>query len=80
MERLNQIKRTLGFIWMLIGPAAIVLLIISAFRNINPSIKGDIHQLLPWVIIITVFTPIAIGLTIFGWYSWKGEYDGEIRT
>jgi hypothetical protein len=80
MQKLDKIKRGLGFIWMLIGPAAIVLLIVSAIKNIKPNLEGDIHQLLPWVIIISVFTPIAIGLTIFGWYSWKGEYDGEIRT
>ncbi|MEY2639633.1 MAG: hypothetical protein RIR90_1115, partial [Bacteroidota bacterium] len=29
----------------------------------------------PWIIIITIFTPIAIGLVIFGYYAMKGEYD-----
>jgi hypothetical protein len=80
MQKLDKIKRYLGIIWMLIGPVAICLLIVSAIQNIDPKLEGDIHQLLPWVIIISIFTPVAIGLTIFGWYSWKGEYDGEIKT
>ena len=35
----------------------------------------DINKPVPWIIIITIFTPIAIGLMIFGYYSLKGEYD-----
>lgn len=59
---------------MLLGPAAIIILLWGAFNNINPAGKGDINKPLPWIIIIAIFTPIAIGLTIFGWYAWKGEY------
>ena len=80
MKQLNRIKRILGLLWMALGPVAIIILVVSAIRNIDPALKGDIHQPLPWIIIITIFTPIAIGLTIFGWYAWKGEYDGEILT
>ena len=32
------------------------------------------------MIILIVFAPIAIGFAIFGWYAWKGDYDGEIKT
>ena len=28
-----------------------------------------------WIIIIAIFTPIALGFMIFGYYSIKGEYD-----
>jgi hypothetical protein len=63
---------------MLVGPVAFVLLIISAVKNINSSNQGDISNPIPWIIIISVFAPIAIGLTIFGWYSWKGEYDKDV--
>ena len=77
MQKLDKIKRMLGLLWMLIGPAAIIVMVTSAIRNINPGIEGDIHQPLPWIIIIAIFTPVAIGLTIFGWYAWKGEYDSE---
>jgi hypothetical protein len=80
MEKLNRIKRILGFIWMLLGPVAIIILVIGAVQNINPHAGGDINKPLPWIIIIAIFTPVAIGLSIFGWYAWKGDYDGEIKT
>jgi hypothetical protein len=77
---MNKLKRYLGLVWMVIGPAAIFFLLSSAIKNINATGTGDINKPLPWIIIIAIFTPIAIGLCIFGWYAWKGEYDGEIRT
>lgn len=76
---MDQIKRILGIVWIITGIASIGLLIYSAASNINAA-KGDIGKPIPWIIIISVFTPIAIGLIIFGWYSIKGEYDGEIKT
>ena len=76
---MDQIKRILGLLWMALGPAIMVLLIYSAVQNIGKG-KGDIANPLPWAIIIFVFIPVAIGMTIFGWYAWKGEYDGEIKT
>ena len=76
---MNQLKRILGIVWIIIGLASIGLLVYSAASNINIE-KGDIGKPLPWLIIITVFTPISIGLIVFGWYSVKGEYDGEFKT
>jgi hypothetical protein len=76
---MDGIKRILGILWIIIGIASIALLIYSAATNINTA-KGDIGKPLPWLIIILVFSPIAIGLVIFGYYSLKGEYDGEIKT
>ena len=75
---MDKLKQFLGLLWMLIGPVAFVLLIISAVKNINSSNQGDISNPIPWIIIISIFAPIAIGLTIFGWYSWKGEYDADV--
>jgi len=72
---MNQLKRLLGLFWMILGPLIFITLIISAVHNISANGKGDISKPLPWIIIITVFTPIAIGLIIFGWYAFKGEYD-----
>ena len=46
----------------------------------NRAGDKDINKPMPWIIIIFIFTPIAIGLTIFGWYAVKGDYDGEIKT
>ncbi|MFL5740045.1 MAG: DUF6814 family protein [Flavisolibacter sp.] len=76
---MDKLKRTLGILWMVIGLASILLLIYSAAININ-SAKGDIGKPVPWIIIIVVFTPIALGLMLFGWYAFKGAYDGEIKT
>jgi hypothetical protein len=75
---MNSLKRYLGMVWMLIGPVAIIVLLYSAFQNIDTAGKGDINKPLPWVIIISIFTPIAIGLSIFGWYAWKGEFDANL--
>lgn len=72
---MNQLKRLLGIVLMLIGPLVIFILIKSAITNIDINGRGDINKPVPWIIIITIFTPIAIGLMIFGWYAWKGEYD-----
>lgn len=70
---MNALKRTLGLAWVLLGPAAIIFLIYEAYGKIMAQPTQDVY--LPWIIIITIFTPIAIGMVIFGWYAIKGEYD-----
>ena len=60
---------------MLTAPVIIYLLIMGALHNISPSGTKDINKPIPWIIIIAIFTPIAIGLMIFGYYAMKGEYD-----
>lgn len=72
---MDQLRKYLGIIWMLLGPATIIALLVGAFRNINSEAKGDISNPVPWIIIIAIFTPIAIGFSVFGWYCWKGEYN-----
>ena len=72
---MDKLKRFLGIVWMLIGPVLFVMLLISAFNNINGHAKGDISNPIPWIIILAIFLPIAIGLSIFGWYALKGNYD-----
>lgn len=72
---MNHLKKALGLVWMLLGPVTIGLLAYAAAKNINGATKGDISNPVPWIIILLIFTPIAVGLLIFGWYSWKGEYN-----
>jgi ABC-type multidrug transport system permease subunit len=60
---------------MLIGPVIFVMLVISAIKNINGVTKGDISNPVPWIIILAIFLPIAVGLSIFGWYAFTGNYD-----
>ena len=72
---MNTLKKIMGIFWILTGPAVIYFLISSAINNINSEGTKDINKPIPWIIIITIFFPIVIGLMIFGYYSVRGEYD-----
>jgi hypothetical protein len=72
---MNAFKRWLGIILLLIAPLIIFALVNGAAMNIDPNGKKDINNPVIWIIIITIFTPIALGLMIFGWYAFRGEYD-----
>lgn len=72
---MNQLKRMLGFVWMILAPVVIYFLVMGAVHNISSTGTKDINKPVPWVIIILIFTPIAIGLMIFGYYALRGEYD-----
>ena len=71
---MNSVKRILGYLWILIAVASIVILVVGAIRNIDLQGSADINKPVPWIIIIGIFTPIAIGLIIFGYYALKDEY------
>lgn len=75
IKKMNQIKKILGIVWMVIAPVIIYFLVMGAVHNINSEGTKDINKPVPWFIIIAIFTPIALGLMIFGYYSIKGEYD-----
>jgi hypothetical protein len=70
---MNQLKKIMGIAWMLIAPLVIYILVAGAVNNIGHGTK-DINKPVPWIIIITIFTPVAAGLFIFGYYAFKGEY------
>ena len=72
---MNQLKKVMGVLWMILAPVVIYFLVMGAVHNIDSSGTKDINKPIPWIIIIAIFTPIAIGLMIFGFYSVKGEYD-----
>ena len=72
---MNRLKRIMGIIWMLLGPLVIYFLVWGAIKNISSGATKDINNPVPWIIIIAIFTPIAMGLMIFGFYCFKGEYD-----
>ncbi|MFI5128826.1 MAG: DUF6814 family protein [Chitinophagales bacterium] len=71
---MNSLKKYLGLIWLLLAPVVIYFLVTGAISNVDPAGKKDINNPIIWIIIIAIFTPIAIGLMIFGWYAFKGEY------
>ena len=72
---MNALKKILGIVWLVLAPAVIFFLVNGAVTHIDPAGKKDINNPIIWVIIIAIFTPIAIGLMIFGWYAIKGEYN-----
>ena len=72
---MNQLKKIMGVLWMILAPVVIYFLIMGAVHNIDSAGMKDINKPIPWIIIIAIFTPIAVGLMIFGFYSLKGEYD-----
>ncbi len=72
---MTAIKRFLGIFWLLIAPLIIYALVNGAAIHIDPHGKKDINNPVIWIIILLIFTPIAIGLMIFGWYAFRGDYD-----
>lgn len=72
---MNTLKKYLGIIWLALAPVVIYFLVSGAITHIDPAGTKDINNPVIWIIIIAIFTPIAIGLMIFGWYALKGEYD-----
>lgn len=72
---MNNLKRIMGVVWMVLAPVVIYFLVSGAIHNIDSAGKHDINKPIPWIIIIAIFTPIAIGLMVFGYYCFKGEYD-----
>ena len=72
---MNMLKKIMGVLLMILAPVVIYFLIMGAVHNIDSAGTKDINKPIPWIIIIVIFTPIAIGLMIFGFYSVKGDYD-----
>lgn len=66
-------KRLVGIVWLLMGPASIALLIWRAFVEIGE--KPTQENWIFWSIIIIIFLPIALGMSIFGYYAMKGYYE-----
>lgn len=72
---MKMTKRLFGILLCILAPVVMAQLIHGAMTHIDPAGKKDINNPVVWMIIIGVFTPIAIGLLIFGWYAFRGEYD-----
>lgn len=72
---MNTLKKALGLCWILLAPAVIYLLVAGAVTHIDPSGNKDINNPVIWIIILLIFSPVAVGLFIFGLYAIKGEYN-----
>ena len=74
---MKKVKQVAGIIWMMIALITFVILLQAAYIHIQLHSTKDINKPLPWIIIITIFTPIVMGLFLFGWYAFKGAYDAD---
>lgn len=72
---MNLFKRLFGVICLVLAPVIIFELVINARNNINPKKTDLISSPANWIVIIAIFIPITLGLFIFGWYAFRGEYD-----
>jgi hypothetical protein len=74
---MNAIKKALGVVWIILGPASIIFMFMQAIEKVGLAEEG-VHKTntaLQWGIILFIFIPISAGLVIFGYYALKGEYD-----
>lgn len=71
---MDNLKRILGIIWLILAVAAAYFCI---FEFGLPKFQsGKQEDLVFGIIILFVLTPlIVLGLGIFGYYSLRGEYD-----
>jgi hypothetical protein len=70
---MNLIKRILGIVWIGLGIGAGIYLIY--FQAVPLWAKGG-NDLVPAIIYTFVLAPlIAIGMSLFGYYSLQGEFD-----
>ncbi len=74
---MNGLKKALGLLWIILGPASIIFMFMQAVDKIGlaPDGVAKTNTALQWGIILFIFIPISAGLVIFGWYALKGEYD-----
>ena len=70
---MNQIKKLAGIIWLLLGPASIYFIVRAEAHEI--ATKPGIDTVIQWGVFVVIFIPIAIGMSIFGFYAIKGEYN-----
>ena len=77
---MDTLKRILGVVWALLGPAIILGMGWRAATELG-QVKPDKVQetYIFWIIVIAIFVPIALGLMLFGVYALRGEYKAVTR-
>jgi hypothetical protein len=74
---MNSIKRILGLVWMVLGPAGIIFGVMQAMRELSPNaaVPATQETYTFWIIILAIFVPIAAGMSLMGYYALQGDYD-----
>ena len=70
---MKRLKKWLGIVWIALAPIAMFWLVKTALSEIEK--KPVIDTTIQWGVFVLIFLPIALGLMIFGYYAWKGEYE-----
>jgi hypothetical protein len=70
---MNQLKKYLGVVWILVAVVSYSALLKTSFEQIN--LKPTLDTIIQWSIFALVFFPIAIGMVIFGWLAAAGAYE-----
>ena len=71
---MNQLKRSLGMIWIALAAAAAYFCIFEF--GLPKLTSGKQEDLVFGIIILFILTPlIVIGLGTFGYYAMMGDYD-----
>lgn len=70
---MNALKKYLGLVWMAIAIVSYYILIQTAVDKIAAKPTAD--TIIEWSIFAIIFFPIAVGLWMFGWLAWKGDYS-----
>ena len=71
---MNQLKRSLGMIWIALAAAAAYFCIFEF--GLPKLTSGKQEDLVFGIIILFILTPmIVIGLGAFGYYALMGDYD-----
>ena len=73
-KKLNKVKRSMGYVWMLLGLAAAYFGLFQL--GIPKFMSGNRDDLIFAIIVMLFITPVvSIGLLLFGKYAIDGEYD-----
>ena len=77
---MDLLKRILGLVWALLGPAIIIGMVWRAATELGQVKPEKVQETyIFWIIVIAIFVPIALGLMLFGIYALRNEYKAVIK-
>lgn len=70
------IKKIIGVLCMILAPISAYLLTSKGFEKMAAADAAEkTNAITQWSILIIIFLPVMVGLFIFGWYAFKGEFE-----
>lgn len=71
---MNTLKRLAGIVWIVLAFAAIWFLFSRAVSELGSGAVTPDKKIF-WYTILPVYTPLMLGLALFGYFALKGGYD-----